>query len=134
MSAVPLLSPAQADFIEATARRVVELLDERQPPAAGLVDARTIARMFGLSVSAVYEHAEELGALRLGNGARQLVRFDVERARAAWTHRVSSQGSQEPEVPIDAAQLGARRTRRRSAAQSADALLPVKPVKGHEAA
>ena len=128
---VPLLPPDQADFVEAVARRVVELLDERHQPASGLVDARTLAGMFGLSVSAVYEHSARLGAVRLGTGKRQLVRFDVERARAAWTRGVSGEESQPPKPPVDAAQLGARRRRKRSAARSTDGLLP---VRGQDAA
>ena len=87
---VPLLPADQADLVDAIARRVVEILDERQP-TSGLVDARTLAGMFGLSVSAVHEHADELGAFRLGTGARRLVRFDVERARAAWSCRTTSE-------------------------------------------
>lgn len=122
---VPLLPADQADLVEAIARRVVEILDERQP-TSGLVDARTLAGMFGMSVSAVHEHADELGAVRLGTGVRRLVRFDVERARAAWNARPTSKRSHAAEPPVDAAQLGAPRRCRRPAARSAGGLLPVK--------
>lgn len=128
---VPLLSPDQADFVDAVARRVVELLDERERPASGLVDARTLAGMFGLSVSAVYEHSERLGAVRLGTGKRQLVRFDVERARAAWTRGVSGEESQARESADLPMLVGAARRRRGTATRSTAGLLP---VKGQDAA
>jgi hypothetical protein len=66
---VPLLSPDQAEFIDAVARRVVELLEEREHPPAGLVDATTIAAVLGMSRSSVYEHAAEFGAMQLGTGS-----------------------------------------------------------------
>lgn len=123
---VPLLPPDQEAFIDAVARRVIALLDEREPPSVGLVDARTLARMFGMSVSSVHEHADELGAVRLGVGARPLVRFEVEQARAAWTRRVLGGQSHDSEPPVDAAELGARRRGRNAAARPAAGLLPVK--------
>lgn len=123
---VPLLPPDQEAFVDAVARRVIELLDERRPPATGLVDARTLAALFGMSVSAVHEHADELAAVRLGSGRRRLVRFDVERARAAWTGRITGEESQAADPPVDAAKLGPRRRSRRPAVRSAEGLLPVK--------
>jgi hypothetical protein len=49
---VPLLAQDQTELVEAVARRVVELLDERdreQRPSAGLVDAQTLGRLLGIS-------------------------------------------------------------------------------------
>ena len=49
----------------------------RAPSASGpLVDARELARLLGLSRSAVYHHANDLGAIRIGPGARARLRFD----------------------------------------------------------
>lgn len=61
--------------IEAVAARVVELL--RSPQLSReLVDANEIARRFGVSRAFVYDHAEDLGAIRLGPGPRARLRFD----------------------------------------------------------
>lgn len=61
--------------IEAVAARVVELL--RSPQLSReLVDASEIARRFSVSRAFVYDHAEDLGAIRLGPGPRARLRFD----------------------------------------------------------
>ena len=59
------LAPAQVSKLaDLVARRVVELLDERdRGTASELVDAATLARRLGVSRSTVYEHAARLGAL-----------------------------------------------------------------------
>lgn len=48
-----------------------------------LVTAATLAGLLGVSRDYVYEHATDLGALRLGDGPRARLRFDPDRARAA---------------------------------------------------
>ena len=68
--------------IQAIARRVVELLEQR-PGAPGLVDAAELARRLGVTRAWVYEHATELGAIRLGSGPSPRMRFDPEEAIAA---------------------------------------------------
>ena len=50
---------------------------------APLVDANELARLLSVSRDYVYEHADELGALRLSNGPRARLRFDPDVARAA---------------------------------------------------
>jgi hypothetical protein len=75
-----LLSP---DDVEAIARRTVELLRGERPATFALVDARELASRLGVSVNYVYEHAGQLGAIRLGNGRKARLRFDVEQAREA---------------------------------------------------
>ena len=57
--------------------------------AARLVDAQTLAGILGVTRSFVYEHADELGALRLGSGPKARLRFDVERAIACLASRRS---------------------------------------------
>ena len=124
---MPLLPPDQEAFIDAVARRVIALLEEQQPARGALVDARTLARLFGMSISAVHEHAEEFGAVRLGSGGRPILRFDLDRAREAWTRRVlqSDPGKREPRTQTD--EVGTRRRRRgRSTSREARGLLPVK--------
>jgi hypothetical protein len=71
--------------IEAIARRVVELLEQRGLQKRELVDAAELARRLGIERSWVYSHAIELGAVKLGNGAkpRATVRSADRRASAA---------------------------------------------------
>ncbi len=64
--------------IEAIARRVVELLEKRGLQNRELVDAAELAQRFGIERSWVYSHAIELGAVKLGNGAKPRLRFDPE--------------------------------------------------------
>ena len=64
--------------IEAIARRVVELLEKRGLQNRELVDVAELARLLGIERSWVYSHAIELGAVKLGNGAKPRLRFDPE--------------------------------------------------------
>lgn len=80
MSAVPAASP-DPDFVEAIARRVVELLEEAEesgvPPASGsALTVAQVAARYGVSRSWVYAHQRELGAMRLGSGPRARLRFN----------------------------------------------------------
>jgi hypothetical protein len=80
---VPRLHPAD---LERLADLVVERLADRLAPgpATGeLVDAKHLAAMLGTTPAYVYEHSAKLGAIRLGDGPRARLRFDVERAREA---------------------------------------------------
>jgi len=69
------LDPETVDVI---ARRVVELLEQRGLRRRELVDAAELARRFGIERSWVYSHAIELGAVKLGDGAKPRLRFDPE--------------------------------------------------------
>jgi hypothetical protein len=71
-----------ADDIEAVAARVVELLDERDGSGSRLVDAATLARTLQVERDWVYARARELGAIRLGDGPKAPLRFDVRLVRA----------------------------------------------------
>lgn len=62
-------------LIERIALRVAELLAET-PPAPSLVDATAVARDLSVERDWVYEHARELGAIRLG-GPQGRLRFDL---------------------------------------------------------
>jgi hypothetical protein len=68
------MSLSEAD-IEAVALRVAALL-QGNPGSAELVDAAEIARRFGVSRDFVYDHADDLGVVRLGEGPRARLRFD----------------------------------------------------------
>jgi hypothetical protein len=64
--------------IEAIAKRVAELLAAAGSgtTAATLIDAGELARRTGISRTWIYQHAAELGAIRLGDGPRARLRFD----------------------------------------------------------
>jgi hypothetical protein len=108
----PTLSEAD---VEAVARRVVELLVEERARGARLASAAELARVLGVERSWVYDHAADLGAMRLGDGPRARLRFDVDRALALWTARCAGKGSHPPgcqQVPEDSTPARPRRGRR----------------------
>jgi hypothetical protein len=66
------------ESVEAIARRTAELLSPREPARqrAQLITAEEVARWWGISRRWIYDHADELGARRLGGGRRPRLRFD----------------------------------------------------------
>lgn len=66
------------ETVEALARRISELVnvDPPEPPVRRLITAAEVARWCGVDRSWVYAHADELGAIRLGDGERPRLRFD----------------------------------------------------------
>ena len=66
------------ELVEKSARRVVELLREDAP----LLDAADVARRLGRSREWVYRHADELGAVRLGDGERPRLGFEPAKVAA----------------------------------------------------
>ena len=95
MSEALTLTP---ETVEAIARRVAELINPAEscnavhdhsgePAALELVDAAEIARLFNVSRDYVYEHASELGAVRLGSGPKGRLRFDPKRVVEALAPR-----------------------------------------------
>jgi stage V sporulation protein SpoVS len=78
------LSRAQVDAIAA---RVIARLRDARSAEDQLVDAAALARALGVSRSTVYEHAADLGAIRLGNGRRPRLRFDLQIAHERWTNQ-----------------------------------------------
>lgn len=81
MSTVVQLDTAS---VEAIARRVADLI-RNQEIGSDLVDANEVARRFSVSRDYVYEHADKLGAVRLGNGSRARLRFDPVTVRERLT-------------------------------------------------
>jgi hypothetical protein len=81
--------------VEAIARRVVELLEKRGLQRRELVDAAELARRLGIERSWVYSHAIELGAVKLGTGAKPRLRFDPEIA-ARVLRKVDGQPAADP--------------------------------------
>ena len=75
----PTVTELSPRAIEAIATRVIELLHEhpQQPQHPdSLIDVAELARQTGLSRTWIYEHARELGAIRLGDGPRARLRFN----------------------------------------------------------
>jgi hypothetical protein len=66
------------ESIEALARRLAELLasSEEQQPRKRLISAEAVSEWWGVSRRWVYEHADRLGARRIGTGRRPRLRFD----------------------------------------------------------
>jgi hypothetical protein len=66
------------ESIEALALRLAELLAPREPKRsrAQLITAEEVAQWWGVSRRWIYDHADELGAHRLGGGRRPRLRFD----------------------------------------------------------
>lgn len=90
-----------ADFVDAVARRVVELL--RAEGVASLKGPRllTVAAVsaeFGVSTDWLYANARSLGAIRLGSGPRARLRFDratiADRIARVATHASRQRSSQ----------------------------------------
>lgn len=71
------LSP---ESVEALAHRLAELLAPQHPerPRNRLISAEDVSRWWGVGRRWVYDHADELGARRLGAGRRPRLRFDPE--------------------------------------------------------
>lgn len=73
--------------IEQIAQRVAELLrgdgaGRDADALARLLDAEQLAKHLGLNRAWVYQHAAELGALRIGDGPRARLRFDLQTVTA----------------------------------------------------
>ncbi len=76
-----------AEDIEAVTARVVQLLREQADAPERYVDAATLARTLNVDRDWVYSRARELGALRLGDGPKAPLRFDVRRVRELLSAR-----------------------------------------------
>jgi hypothetical protein len=116
------LSPADVGAIAAAVaptvartvtEHILELLDDRQ--TAGLVDAVGLADALGVDRSWVYEHADQLGAIRLGTGPRPRLRFELGGALASFRELsaqrrvVPLRGGRQPAVPRPRRSQGGRR-------------------------
>jgi hypothetical protein len=76
--------------VEQIASRVAQLLRHHQPPAPASpppapawMTAKELAQHLKLNPAWVYEHAQELGAIRTGNGPKARIRFDLHTATQA---------------------------------------------------
>lgn len=113
---------SSAALVEAIAVRVVELLRTDSP----LLDAADVARRLGRSRAWVYRNADELGAVRLGEGERPRLGFPPAKVGAFLDACSSSMRTER-----SAERSAEPRRRRRPAAgngQGADLL----PIRGEE--
>src|SRR4051794_22071389 len=94
----PVTRRLAPEDVEAVARRVVELLAEHAvTPQVGMVDTAAVARLVGMSEQWARDHAAELGGVRVGDGPRGELRFDlaVVRDRIAM-RRLSASAAAQP--------------------------------------
>jgi hypothetical protein len=83
-----------------------------------------IAKVLGVARSFVYEHAEELGAYRLGSGPRARMRFDLDEVK----RRIGAtpcQASRESRGTDAVSEVGKRPRRRRRSGTNVE-LLPIR--------
>lgn len=67
--------------VDKLSRAVATIAPEPEAAPADLIDAEEAARRLGVSRDYVYSHADELGAVRLGDGPRARLRFDPSQLR-----------------------------------------------------
>jgi hypothetical protein len=87
-----------------------------------LVTVAELASWLQVDPSYVYEHADELGAMRLGTGPKARLRFDLEDVR----QRISCEAGRESVRPDAASQAASRRRRRRPLGTT----VPLLPIRG----
>ncbi len=122
----PLLIERLADRLGATREQLAERLADPTPDQhGGLVDTREIARRTGRSRWWVYEHAGELGAVRLGSGSRPRLGF--------WPSRVDEylQAAAQLRQPISAPRRARPQRRRRGRRTSTG--VELLPIEGRDA-
>ena len=123
-----------AEYDDATLDRLADLLAERlavrlsglaPARAESLVDAAEVARLHGKTRSWVYEHAGELGAVRLGSGPRPRLAFSPARVaeQLKTVDKLATTPLPEPAPP--------RRRRQRASRTAMGA--PLLHVRSHEA-
>lgn len=108
--------------LERLAARVADLVVDRLSAGPPLMDADALARFLGVKRSYVYEHANELGAVRLGDGPKARLRFDAAEAK----RRLSCSTGRGPE-PAEKQTVEPIRSRRRTRPMgTGPELLPVR--------
>ena len=118
----PLVDDVVGRLAEAVAERVLERLGGavRATAPAAWLDAAETARLLSVSRDFVYDHADELGAVRLPGA---LLRFNADVIAERLSPRYGSEDSDRAESPAQPDVSPARR--RRSTGAAAD-LLPIK--------
>jgi hypothetical protein len=78
---------------ERAARLVVQLLDAPRAGAFQLLEPKQLASALNVSLDYIYAHAADLGVMRLGDGPKARLRFDLQTAQAAMRVRKQPPGS-----------------------------------------
>jgi hypothetical protein len=82
------LDPADIEAIaDLAAQRMVQLLERPGVSAHQLMEPKQLAGALNVSVDYVYAHAADLGAMRLGDGPKARLRFDLRTAQTAMKAR-----------------------------------------------
>jgi hypothetical protein len=106
-----------ATTIQAIARQVAQHMEAGR----GLLTARDVAAAFNVARGWVYAHADELGAIRLGDGPRPRLRFDPavvgQRLQARRGRIVASPPSDHLGAGVPLLPIGPARSRRTLRAQ-----------------
>ena len=84
--------------IEQIATRVATLVHRQQQQQEqgqteqelGMVTVSQLAKYLKLNPAWVYEHANELGAIRIGKGPKARIRFDLQTAKAALAQHLGA--------------------------------------------
>jgi hypothetical protein len=113
------------DLAEAVARRVVELLGQRQAVPSWLT-ADEVAQLLAVDRAYVYEHKAALGARQLGDGPKARLRFRLEDVEAALPC-LTGRGAQKHATPISKPTQRPRRTTRLGTGAP---LLPIRGTRG----
>lgn len=86
-----LLMTLDSEDIEAiaerAAHRVVQMLERPRERNPEFLEAKELARELSVSVDYVYAHAVDLGAMRLSDGPKARLRFDLRTAERAMRER-----------------------------------------------
>jgi len=90
VSALAELADEIADRLEERLRpRLAQIaapeVESGAAPAAEWWSARQVAEHYGVTLGFVYQHADELGCVRLGGGRRARIRFDPRIVRDCWS-------------------------------------------------
>ena len=112
-------SGTQERLADMIAVRVVALIEHRAYGAqVELATAAEVAQAFGVSTSWVYANKRRLGAIRLGEGPKARLRFELEQAKRAVRaeheqHRQKARSRRSPSdcrLPADVEMLQGRRS------------------------
>jgi hypothetical protein len=100
----------------ATIRAIALEVARLSMPGGGLLTASEVAVAFNVTRGWVYVHADELGAIRLGDGPRPRLRFDpaivTQRLQARRGRITASQPSEQVGASVSLLPIGPARSRR----------------------
>lgn len=121
-----------AEALELLAELVASKIESRATARAGWVGADVVAGHLGVTPDYVYEHADELRAVRLGDGPRGRLRFRLELVDQALAGATASEGGRGSQA-ADARGNAAIERRWRPASAASAHSLPVRPIWGDPA-